>query len=87
MHGEVPFDEESGAPLLGAEYGCKHCDALGAPCETCGADPALDDAAPDPACSACNGVGIVTVGAREPESDPWVRAAELGLLRGGGEES
>lgn len=64
LHGEVDFDEETGEPIDGAEYGCKHCEAVGAACTMCGADPVFDDVAPDPECPTCKATGIVVVGAR-----------------------
>jgi hypothetical protein len=69
LQGEVDFDETTGAPLFDAEYGCKHCEAVGAPCEACGADPEFDEAPPDPDCAECNATGIVVVGTRAREAN------------------
>lgn len=68
MHGCVPFDEETGVPE--AEYGCKHCPALGDPCDACGADPEQDTEPSDPNCPKCDGDGIAFVKYRtDEESD------------------
>lgn len=62
LYGEGGFDPETGEPI--AEYGCKHCDALGDPCIECGAEPELDDEPRNRDCPSCNGRGIVVVAMR-----------------------